>query len=210
MIRLHHLNDSRSQRILWLLEELGLEYEIVSYVRNKDTSLAPPELKKIHPLGKSPVLEDGGKIIAESGTIIEYLIDTHGKGDFKPTVGTDDYWRYNHFLHFAEGSAILPVMLMMYTSRLGEAAAPLQPRIQEQLASHFGYLESEIGSKDFLVGDDLTGADIQIAFVLEGPKAFGLIADYPNLCRYVDKLQSRNAYLRALEKGGAYAYGPQG
>lgn len=209
MIRLHHLNNSRSHRILFLLEELGLDYEIVQYFRDKETNLAPPELKHIHPLGKSPVIEDDGRVIAESGTIVEYLIDTYGKGTLKPEYGTAAYWRYNHFLHFAEGSAMLPIMLMLYTGRLGEAGAPLQPRIQSELANHFSYLETELSGADYLVGDEMTGADVQMLFVLEPAKLLGLLADYPNLSAYVDRLHARPSYQAALTKGSKYDYGPQ-
>ncbi len=203
MIKLHHLNQSRSQRILWLLEELGVEYEIISHERDKETRLAPPELKSIHPLGKSPVLEDDGRVYAESASIIEYLIETYGNGKFRPASGTDDFWRYNHFLHFAEGSAMLPLMLFMYTSRLGDAGAPLMPRIMSEMDNHLSYLNVELGESNFLVGDDLTGADIQNSFVLENPYAMGLLEQYPNLKRYVEAFHARPAYQRAIEKGGS-------
>jgi len=208
MIKLHHLNDSRSQRILWLLGEMGCEFELVPYQR-METRYAPPELKKIHPLGKSPVLEDGTRIIAESGAIIEYLATTYGNGKFTPAPDTDDYWRYRHFMHYAEGSAMLPLMLAMYTGVLGEAAAPLQPRIFSEIENHFSYLESELIGRGFIVGDHLTGADIQITFVLEAANTNGLLAPYPNLQRYLKAMQARPGYLAALERGGQYAYGPK-
>lgn len=207
MIKLHHLNQSRSQRILWLLEELGLDYEIVPYKRDKETRLAPAELKSIHPLGKSPVLEDDGRVYAESASIIEYLIETYGGGKFRPEQGTDEFWRYNHFLHFAESSAMLPLMLFMYTSRLGDAGAPLMPRIMEEMDNHLSYLNLELGESNFLVGGDLTGADIQNSFVLENPYAMGLLEQYPNLKRYVESIHGRPAYQRAIEKGGSPVFG---
>ncbi len=209
MIRVHHLNNSRSQRILWLLEELGLDYEIVPYTRDEATRFAPPELKKIHPLGKSPVLQDDEMVLAESGTIIEYLIETYGMGAYAPERGTADYWRYNHFLHYAEGSAMLPLLLALYTGPLGEAAAPLHPRIFSEIENNLSYLEAELIGRDFIVGSDLTGADIQIGFVLEAANANNLLEPYPNLQRYIKALQARPAYLAALERGGPYAYGPK-
>ena len=139
MIVLHHLNDSRSQRILWLLEELGLPYEIKRYQRDAATRLAPPELVAVHPLGKSPVITDDGLTIHESGAIIDYIIRRHGGGRLQPRLGTDDYETYVQWLHYAEGSAMLPLMLQMYTARLGEAAAPLTPRIQGEIASAMNY-----------------------------------------------------------------------
>ncbi len=209
MITLHHLNDSRSQRVLWLLEELGVPYEIVSYTRNKETRLAPPELKAVHPLGKSPVIEDGDRVVAESGAIVEYLTATYGDGKFTPAPGTDDYWRYVHFMHFAEGSAMLPLLLALYTGPLGDAAAPLHPRIFGEIENHFSYLESKLEARDFVTGDSLTGADFQILFVLEAANANGLLEPYPNLKRYVAAMQARPAYQRALKHGGAYAYAPK-
>lgn len=203
MIKVHHLGQSRSTRILWFLEELGLDYEIVPYERDAETRLAPPELKAVHPLGKSPVLEDGRRVIAESGAIIEYLGETYGSDRFIPKPGTDDYWRYKHFLHFAEGSAILPLMLFLYTSRLGDAAAPLHPRIFGEIDNHFSYLNNELEGREFLVGDGLTGADIQNAYILENAYAGGMLEQYPNLKRYIEAMHARPAYGRALERGGS-------
>jgi len=208
MIKVYHLNQSRSQRALWLLEELELTYEIVPYERGKESRLAPPELKVIHPLGKSPVIDDGGLIIAESGAIVEYLIETYGKGEFMPAAGTNDYWRYKHFMHFAEGSAMLPLMLFLYTGRLGEAAAPLHPRIMGEIDNHFRYMNTELEGRDFLVGNDLTGADIQNTYVLENPYAGGLLDQYPNLKRYVEAMHARLAYRQAVKRGGTPVFTP--
>lgn len=204
MIKIHHLNNSRSQRILWLLEELGAPYEIVKYQRlPPPMPLAPPELKQVHPLGKSPVMTDGETTLAESGAIVEYLIDTHGKGALKPKPGSADYWRYVEWMHYSEGSAMLPLMLALYTSRLGETAAPLKPRIDSEIANHFSYMEMGLTGHDCFVGNALTGADIQMLFVLE---AAGNILDaYPMLKAYRARMQSRPAYKRAIEKGGEYA-----
>ena len=203
MIVVHHLNDSRSQRVLWLLEELGAPYEIQHYVRNASTRLAPPELMAIHPLGKSPVLQDGGRTLIESGAIVDYLLRHHGQGRLQPAAGSDDFEAYNQWLHYAEGSAMLPLMLKLYTSRLGDAAAPLGPRIDSELANHLGYVNRSLEGRDFLVGDSLTGADIQMSFV--GEAARGLRASYPAMDAWVRRLQARPAYQRALQRGGPYA-----
>jgi glutathione S-transferase len=203
MIQVHHLNNSRSHRILWLLEELAIDYEIISYRRDPATNLAPPELKRIHPLGKAPVLVDGDRVLIESGAIIDHLIETYGGGRLAPAPGSADRIAYRQWLHFAEGSAMLPLMLRLYCSRLGEAAAPLAPRIDSEVANHLGYLESVLAGRDFLVGNELTGADIQMSFVLEAAR--GALAQYPELTRYLAALQARPAYGRAVERGGPYA-----
>ncbi|MGA9794767.1 MAG: glutathione S-transferase [Rhizomicrobium sp.] len=203
MIKIHHLNNSRSQRILWLLEELGVPYEIVKYERMSPVPFAPPELKAVHPLGKSPVLDDGGRVIAESGAEVEYLIDTYGKGRMKPAHGSDDYWRYVEWMHYAEGSAMLPLLLALYTSMLGDAAALLKPRVDSEIANNLSYMESAIKGRAFFVGNDLTGADIQLLFPLEAAGA--RLEPYPELVKYRARMQSRPAYQRGIEKGGPYA-----
>jgi len=204
MIVVHHLNDSRSQRILWLLEELGLPYEIKNYQRDAQTRLAPPELKKVHPLGKSPVITDGNRTIIESAAIIDYLIRRHGRGRLQPAPETPAYDEYVQWMHYAEGSAMLPLMLNLYAMRLGEAAAPLMPRIEDEIANHLGYIDSALKGRQFLVGDSLTGADIQMSFVGEVAGAFGKRAQYPNLDAWTRRLHERPAYKKALERGGAY------
>jgi glutathione S-transferase len=206
MIRVHHLNNSRSQRVLWCLEEIGLDYEIVPYQRDATTNLAPPELKAVHPLGKSPVIEDAGQVIAESGVIIYYLAQTYGEG-LVPPAATPAYWRYQQWLHFAEGSAMLPFMLRLYTSRLGEAAAPLKPRIRSEIANHLGFMEAELGAQDWFMGDAISAADFQLSFVVEIAKTNRMLDDYPGLAAWLGRAQERAAYRRALEKGGAYAFG---
>ncbi len=203
MPKIHHLNNSRSQRILWLLEELGVPYEIVRYQRGTPIPLAPPELKRVHPLGKAPVLEDGGRIIAESGAEVEYLIHTYGKGGFKPKPGTDDYWRYIEWMHYAEGSAMLPLLLALYGGMLGDAAALLKPRIDGEIANNLSYMEAALDGRDFFVGDGLTGADIQLLFVLEAAGA--RLEPYPRLVKYRARMQDRPAYRRGIDKGGPYA-----
>ena len=204
MIVVHHLNDSRSQRILWLLEELGLPYEIKPYQRDAQTRLAPPELKKVHPLGKSPVITDGNRTIIESGAIIDYVIRRHGKGRLQPAPETPEYDEYVQWMHYAEGSAMLPLMLNLYTTRLGDAAAPLKPRIDGEIANHLAYIDGALKGRQFLLGDTLTGADIQMSFVGEVAGAFGQRAQYPNLDAWTKRLHERPAFKKALDRGGAY------
>lgn len=209
MIVVHHLNDSRSQRILWLLEELGLPYEIKPYFRDAATRLAPKELKAVHPLGKSPVVTEDGATINESGAIIDYVLRHHGAGRLAPPAGTPDYEAHQQWLHYAEGSAMLPLMLFMYVGRLGEAGAPLHPRIEEEMANHLGYLNQSLAGRDYLMGADLTAADIQMSFVGEVAGAFGRFETYPNIAAWVRRFQNRPAYRTALEKGGPYNLGPR-
>jgi glutathione S-transferase len=203
MLKIHHLNNSRSQRILWLLEELGVPYEIVKYERMSPVPFAPPEMKAVHPLGKSPVLDDDGRIIAESGAEVEYIIDTYGKGRMKPKAGSDDYWRYIEWMHYAEGSAMLPLLLALYTGMLGDAAAALKPRVDSEIANNLAYMESAMKGRAFFVGNDLTGADIQLLFPLEAAGA--RLEPYPELVKYRTRMQDRPAYKRGIEKGGPYA-----
>ncbi|HEY8573154.1 glutathione S-transferase [Phenylobacterium sp.] len=206
MIVVHHLNDSRSQRILWLLEELGAPYEIKRYDRDAASRLAPPELKAVHPLGKSPVIADGDRTVHESGAIIDYLVRRHGGGRLAPALGSDAYETYLQWLHYAEGSAMLPLMLNMYVARLGDAGAPLHPRIQSEMANHLGYVDGALQGRDWLLGDELSAADIQMSFVGEVTGAFGQLDRYPNIKAWVARFQTRPAYKAALEKGGAYSF----
>ncbi len=203
MLVVHHLNNSRSQRILWLVEELGVPYEIAHYTRGAPMPFAPPELKAVHPLGKSPVITDNGKTIAESGAIVEYIIDTYGKGRMKPKAGTDEYWKYIEWMHYAEGSAMLPLLMALYTGLLGDAAAILKPRVDSEIENNLSYMESAIQGHEFFVGNDLTGADIQLLFVLEAAGA--RLEPYPGLVAYRARMQARPAYKRGIEKGGPYA-----
>src|SRR5262249_29950545 len=202
MLKVHHLNNSRSQRILWLLEELGTPYEIVKYQRMSPMPLAPPELKEVHPLGKSPVITDGDKTIAESGAIVEYIIDKYGNGRLRPKPGSDDYWKYVEWMHYAEGSAMLPLLLALYAGLLGDAADLLRPRIDGEIANNLSYMEAGRDGRNFFVGSDLTGADIQLLFVVE---AGGSRPEpYPALVAYRDRMHVRPAYQRGIEKGGPY------
>ena len=206
MITVHHLNNSRSQRILWLLEELGVPYDIVKHQRDAVTNLAPPELLQVHRLGKSPVVVMEGRTLIESGAIIDAIIRHHGGGKLAPAASSPDCDQYQMWLHYAEGSAMLPLMLQLYTSRLGEAAAPLKPRIDSEIANHLGFIESELVGRDWLVGNTLSGADIQMSFVGEIAGVYGLRSAYPAMDAWVKRFQAREAYQRALEKGGAYSF----
>lgn len=205
MITVHHLNDSRSQRILWLLEELGTPYEVMKYQRDAQTRLAPPELMTIHPLGKSPVITDGDRVVIESGAIVDYIIRRYG-AHLQPARSSDDYEVYSQWLHYSEGSAMLPLLLKLYVSRLGDAGAPLSPRIESELANHLGYVNQSLAGKEWLVGNQLTGADIQMSFVGEAASARTDRSLYPHMDAWVKRFQARPAYRRALERGGPYAF----
>jgi glutathione S-transferase len=202
MLTVHHLNNSRSQRILWLLEELGTPYEIAKYQRMEGLPLAPPELKQVHPLGKSPVITDGDKTIAESGAIVEYIIDRHGGGRLKPKPGTDDYWKYVEWMHYAEGSAMFPLLLALLAGFMGDGAAIIRPRIDSEIENHLSYIESGLKGRTFFVGNDLTGADIQMLFVLEA--AGSRLEPFKASLAYRDRMQARPAYQRGIERGGPY------
>jgi glutathione S-transferase len=171
-----------------------------------ETRLAPPELKAIHPLGKSPVITDNGKTVYESGAIIDYVIRRHGGGRLQPDPATPAYDDYMMWMHYAEGSAMLPLMLHLYVSRLGEGAAPLTPRIESEIANHLGYLDGHLKDREFLMGADFTGADIQMSFIGEIAQAYGKRAAYPNLDAWVKRLHGRPAWKKALEKGGPYRF----
>jgi glutathione S-transferase len=208
MLVVHHLNDSRSQRVLWLLEELGLPYEIKHYQRDASTRLAPAELKAVHRLGKSPVLSDGASTLIESGAIVDYLVRHYGKGRLMPAVGSAEFEAYQQWLHYAEGSAMLPFLLKMYVSRLGDAGAPLAPRIESEIANHLGFVEHSLQGRQWLVGQALSGADIMMSFVGEVAGARAERASYPNLDAWVQRFQQRPAYAKALQRGGPYTFAP--
>ena len=204
MITVHHLNNSRSQRILWLLEELGAPYEIKFYQRDAVTNLAPPELKAVHPLGKSPVITDGDLTLQESGAIVDYIVRRHGGGRLAPTPGTRDHEVYLEWLHYAEGSAMLPLMISLYVTRLGEAGAPLKERIDSEIDNHLGFINQSLAGRDYLLGAEFSGADAQLSFVGEVGRAFGRLAKFPNIADWVERLHARPAFKAALEKGGVY------
>lgn len=221
MITVHHLNDSRSQRILWLLEELGVPYEIKKYQRDPTTLLAPPELLQIHPLGKSPIITDDELVLAESGAIIEYLVERYGNGRLVPPAGTAESLRYRYWLHFAEGSAMPPLVMKLVLARVATSPMPffakpvargiakkvnaafVDPNIQRQL----DFMEAELGKHDWFAGSEFTAADIQMSFPLEAAaQRAGLDARRPNLMAFLQRIHARPAYRKAIERGGPYSF----
>lgn len=206
MLKLHHLNNSRSQRILWLLEEVGADYELVRHERDAKTNLAPPALTAVHPLGKSPVIETEDGVIAESAAIVEWICAAHAP-EMVPPAGTAAALEHLQLMHFAEGSAMTPILLKLYVGRLGDAGAPLRPRIDQQLASHFAYMESVLRPSGHFVIDRLSAADVMLSFPAEIAVMQGVGARLPKLAAFVDWIHARPAWDRAVEKGGAYAYG---
>jgi glutathione S-transferase len=206
MLTLHHLADSRSKATLWLLEELGRPYEIVRYERDPVTRLAPPGLEAVHSLGKSPVVTDGDEVLIESGAIVETLVRRYGGGQLAPESGMPAYDKYVEWLHFAEGSAMLPLMLKLYVSRLGEAGSPLHPRIESEIARNLGYINHSLIGREWLLGD-FSAADIQLSFVGEITRAWDLSrGNYAALDSWVSRFSTRPAYVRAVEKGGPYTF----
>ena len=203
-IIVHHLNNSRSQRILWLLEELGAEYEIVAYRRDPETNLAPDSLKQVHPLGKSPAIEDVGRVITESGAIVEYLCERHGGRDWVPARDSAAWVNHLEWMQFAESSFFVPVMLKLYAARLGDAAAPIMPRITDQLAAHVAYAEDALGEALHFVGHDWSAADVMMSFSAEIAVMQGLAGEGSKLHRFVQAVHARPAWQRARQRGGAY------
>lgn len=207
MIKVHHLNNSRSHRILWMLEELKQPYEIVAYQRDPKTMLAPPELKKIHPLGKSPVIEDGDLVLAESGAIIEYLSGKYGNGAFTPIVGTKDHIQYLHWMHFAEGTAMLQLILKLYLSRIPDAPAPLLERVDGQIGAHLSYMNAALSTSSFFAGEKFSAADVQMSFsVLAASARGGLSEPFPHLMRWLDRVRARPAFIAAEVRGGSLKF----
>ncbi|AMM25289.1 glutathione S-transferase [Variovorax sp. PAMC 28711] len=219
-LTVHHLNNSRSQRVLWLLEELGLPYDIVRYERDPKTMLAPPELRQVHPLGKSPVVTtDDGLTLAESGAIVEAVIERFGQGRFAPAVGTPESLRYRYWLHYAEGSAMPPLLLKLIFDKIESTKMPFFAKpiaraiagkakagfITPNITTHLDFLEGELGKSRWFAGEDFTGADIQMSFPIEAAQARGgLDASRPKLMAYLDRIHARPAYKRALQRGGPY------
>ncbi len=220
MITVHHLNHSRSQRILWLLEELGLDYAIQRYERDPKTMLAPASLRAVHPLGKSPVITDGELTIAESGAIVDYLINRYGAGRLAPAADTAERLRYTYWLHYAEGSAMSPLLLKLVFDKIETAPMPFFVKpiakaisakakssfIEPQIRQHLDYLEAELGKSPWFAGGEFSGADIQLSFPLEAAAARGgLDAGRPRLMDFLKRIHARAAYQRAIERGGEYS-----
>ena len=220
MIKVHHLNDSRSQRVLWLLEELGLDYDVVRYERNPGSRLAPPELLAIHPLGKSPVIEDGAITVAETGAVVEYLLETYGQGRLRPAPGSEEARRFTYWLHYAEGSAMPPLLLKLVFTMLprrapplmrplvkGVAAKALAGFVDPQLRIHVDFWEAELGRSDWFAGDQFTAADIMMSFPVEAGADRAFDAETkPRLKAFLERIHARPAYRRALQRGGEYSY----
>jgi glutathione S-transferase len=220
MITVHHLNDSRSQRVLWLLEEMGVPYEVKRYQRDAKTRLAPPALKAIHPLGKSPVLDDGEARLAETGAIIEYLLDTYPAAGLRPAAGTAEARRLTYWLHYAEGSAMTPLLLKLIFTAIpgrvpflargvakGISKAMNANMIDPQITAHTGYWEAELGKSEWFAGNAFSAADIMMSFPVEAAGSrIGYGADKPKLKAFLQKIHARPAYQRALERGGPYSY----
>jgi len=219
MVIVHHLNNSRSQRILWLLEELGVPYEVKRYERDAQTMLAPVELRAIHPLGKSPVITDSGKVIAETGAIIEYIIETYGQGRLIPAAGTAERLRYTYWLHYAEGSAMTPLLLKLVFTALPTRAPGLLRGlvkaiangaqtgfIDPQLKAHVDYWDDELAKSAWFAGQDFTAADIMMSFPLEAGAARAGAASRPHVKAFLERIHARPAYREALKRGGPYDY----
>ena len=220
MLIVHHLENSRSQRVLWLLEELGIEYEIKHYERDKTTSLAPPELRDVHPLGKSPVITDDGVTVAESGLIVEYLIEKYGNGRLIPVAGTPEHLRFRYWMHYAEGTFMPLMIIKLMLNRIETAPVPffIKP-VTKQIAAkamaayagpniklNLDYLEATLEKSDWFCGDEMTGADIIMSFPVEAATRTDLAANYPSLMRFHQRIRALPAYQRAIEKGGPYDY----
>ncbi|MDR5783364.1 glutathione S-transferase [Caballeronia sp. LZ065] len=221
MLTVHHLNNSRSQRVLWMLEELEVEYELKRYQRNPQTMLAPPELRAVHPLGKSPVVADGDLTLAESGAIIDYLVERYGEGRFSPPPGVSpERVRYTYWMHYAEGSAMPPLLLKLVARRLETAKMPFFARpiarriaqtmqssfIDPQLRLHFGYIEAELAKSPWFAGDAFSAADVQMSFPLEAGSQRAGAKQLPHIRAFLERIHARPAYQRALERGGRYDY----
>ena len=221
MITVHHLNNSRSQRVLWLLEELELDYEIKRYERDPETLLAPPELRKVHPLGKSPVITDGENTVAESGAIVEYLVERYGQGRLIPDPGTPARRRYSYWLHYAEGSLMPPLLLKLVFNKVESSPVPFFVKpivkgiagkvndgfINPQIKLHLDYLEAELAQRDWFAGDAFSAADVMLSFPLEASASRGgLNSSRPRLMDFLKRIHARPAYIKALERGGPYDY----
>jgi glutathione S-transferase len=206
LIKVHHLDNSRSQRVLWLLEEIGLDYEVIPYQRDAKTMLAPASLRRIHPLGKSPIIEEGLLRLAETGAIVDYLVGRYGES-LAPPEGGEAHWRYRYWLHYAEGSATPPLLMKLIVDKLGPLGWPARQYVDGQIALHLDYLENELLDRPWLVGGQFSAADIMMSFPLEVATARGgLNAARSNLMTFLARIHARPAYQKALSRGGRYAY----
>lgn len=220
MIVVHHLENSRSQRVLWLLEELSVDYDVQRYERDKQTSLAPPALKKVHPLGKSPIIDDNGIVVAETGAIIEYIVEAYGGGRLIPAPGTQARRQYTYWLHFAEGSAMSQLLLKLFFSRIKEVKMPffakpiakniadrvLNGYVDPNITAQLDYIESVLEKSTWFAGDEMTAADIQMSFPLEGAAVrMDMGARYPKIKAFLDRIHALATYKQALERGGPYS-----
>jgi glutathione S-transferase len=221
MIIVHHLNNSRSQRVLWLLEELGVPYQIKKYERDAKTMLAPPELQKVHPLGKSPVISDGDVTVAESGAIIEYLVERYGSGRLAPAIGTLERLRWRYWMHFAEGSAMPPLLLKLIFDKVASAPMPffvkpiargISAKVQSMMVTpnlkrQLDFMEGELAKSEWFVGNEFSAADVQMSFPIEAAaQRAGLDASRPKLMGWLKRIHARPAYKKALERGGPYSF----
>ena len=221
MVAVHHLNNSRSQRVLWLLEELGLDYNVVRYQRDATTMLAPASLRKVHPLGKSPVVTDGDTVVAESGAIVEYLVGRYGEGRLVPPEGTPERLLYSYYLHYAEGSAMPPLLMKLVFDKIASTPVPFFVKpvvkgivgkvmggfIAPQIKTHLDFLESELARRTWFAGQEFTAADVQMSFPIEAAaQRAGLDGHRPKLMAWLKRIHARPAYQRALERGGPYDF----
>jgi glutathione S-transferase len=205
MIIVHHLNNSRSQKILWLLEELGADYDVRYYQRHPVTQSAPPEMKALHPMGRSPMIEVDGRIMIETGAIIDYILRKHGNGRLQPAVDTPEYDEFMQWMHYSEGSGMLPLLMKIYVTMNGPRGGALDAVADQDIDRHLSYLEGAMAGREFLVGGRFTAADIHTSFLGEVAQSFVSLDRYPNVAGWLDRLHARPAFMRAIKRGGPYS-----
>lgn len=204
MLTIHHLSHSRSQKVLWLAEELGVPYELKLYMRDPQTLSAPPEMKALHPLGTSPLITDNGETYAETGAILDYILRHYGDGQLQPPANSVAFDRFTEWMHYAEGSAMLPILMMIYSNYTGAKSDTLTGMLQAQLGKHLGYIESALAGNDYLVGNTFSAADIHVSFVAQTARQYTAVDPYPNILAWLDRLEARPAFKRAEQKGGYF------
>lgn len=204
MLTIHHLSYSRSQKIIWLAEELGISYELKLYMRDPQTLSAPPEMKALHPLGTSPLISDKGVTYSETGAILDYILRHYAHGKLQPSLDSRDFDKMSEWMHYAEGSAMLPILMMIYSNYTGAQSDMLTAMLQAQLAKHLGFMESALAGNDYLVGNTFSAADIHVSFVAQTAKQYTSLDSYPNILAWLDRLEARPAFKRAEEKGGYF------